>query len=295
LVPMLEETLLKPVAGETSDASDTSSNDSNSETVSKPLPDESSNSNDPVKYKTFSCLFLARNSQNDVCSATYISVSEETKTYLVCRFPVEMNLDNSGRPVPMYDILGIQNVTFSQNKMSSLVGSEIPNYIVIDEGGLKKLAGLKKGMTIDLPYEIKYLNPEYAGIPEELLGDEHYITITPGKIVLDENNIGMIFNSIKDENIIDYSFQQTMCLSILKQFSSSKAYATDLIIQKKLFDSVETNIQYKDIAELAKLFFALGEYKEVNMVYPTTYEFTAPDVILPNWDAGIKQINRVGK
>lgn len=289
LVPFMEDTLLAPVIGDVSETSEQVSEES-----SLPAEEPSEESSEPVseiEYRNFSCFVFTKNSMGSVCSALYIDIDEKTQKYLVCRIPVTMYLDNSGKNVPIYNLLGASDDSYSVKKLSSVVGKDVDYYISVDASFFASLEQTVPGTFVELAYPIKYLDPVFEAIPESQRNEEHYIHLEIGRNPLTAQNAAHILDSVKAEGEIDFAFQQSMCLSVLKQLASADAFATDLITQKKLFDAVSTNIPYEKVAILSELFFAYSSYEQLYISYPTTYDYAYPDIPIPNWTEGIKAIN----
>ena len=113
------------------------------------------------------------------------------------------------------------------------------------------LASLKNDLTVTLPYDVKFLNPDFSVIPESQRSDEHYITVNAGKVTLTGTNAAGIFplDSQQSEDAKDYRFQRSMGNALIKQICSDTKFTTDLVAQKKLFASpFDTNMSYSEFS-----------------------------------------------
>ena len=129
LIPKLEDAVLKPIFNETSDGAETSDSEASANISDISAGEtEVSNPTVPVEDTVFDCLFITKNDANDVCSAVYVYASKQSGSYVLCSFPVDMNLDNSGRNVPLYDLLGAQTTDYDVKKLSALVGHDVGYY-----------------------------------------------------------------------------------------------------------------------------------------------------------------------
>lgn len=293
LIPKLEDAVLKPIFNETS--GDTEVSDSEvSATISDVSADEAEVSDPtvPADNTVFDCLFITKNDVNDVCSAVYVYASKKSGSYVLCSFPVDMNLDNSGRNVPLYDLLGAQTTDYNVKKLSALVGHDVKYYAVAQTSTVTGLASLKGDLTVTLPYDVKFLNPDFSVIPESQRSDEHYITVNAGKVTLTEANAAGIFNSHKSEDTVDYSFQRSMGTALIKQICSDTKFTTDLVAQKKLFDLFETNMPYSEFSELSRLIFSYATAKQTTIDYPTVQDYSDNNVSIPDWAKGISLIEQ---
>lgn len=289
LVPMLENAVLKPIFSETSDSS-TVSEPEVSDYSDEPVSNEVSGSITLPEDTVFDCIFIAKNSAGHACSVMYVYASKQNSSYVICTIPVSMMLDNGGRNVPLYDLIGSQSTDYAVKKLSALIGHDVTSYAVIDASGIAKIASLKADITVDIPYDAKFLNPDFSIIPESQRSEEHYITVKAGKVTLSEINAAGIFESSRDSEKTDYSFQQSMSLSILKQICSDTKFTTDLVAQKKLHSAFDTNLDYNDFSELSRLIFSYATAKQNVISYPTSKDYSSADSVVPDWDKGIGMI-----
>ena len=293
LIPKLEDAVLKPIFNETSDGTETSDSE-----VSANISDNSAGETEvsdpavPVEDTVFDCLFITKNDANDVCSAVYVYASKQSGSYVLCSFPVDMNLDNSGRNVPLYDLLGAQTTDYDIKKLSALVGHDVRYYAVVKTSTVVGLASLKNDLTVTLPYDVKFLNPDFSVIPESQRSDEHYITVNAGKVTLTETNAAGIFNSQQSEDAKDYRFQRSMGTALIKQICSDTKFTTDLVAQKKLFDLFDTNMPYSEFSELSRLIFSYATAKQTTIDYPMVQDYSDNNVSIPDWAKGISLIDQ---
>ena len=293
LVPKLEDSVLKPIFNETSGSSETSESEVSAYNgEASAVENEVSDPIVTVEDTVFECLFIAENDANDVCSAVYVYASKQSGSYVLCSFPVEMNLDNSGRNVPLYDLLGAQTTEYDVKKLSALVGHDVGYYAVAKTSTIVGLASLKNDLTVTLTYDVKFLNPDFSVIPESQRSDEHYITVNAGTITLTETNAAGIYNSQKSEDVKDYGFQRTMGTALVKQLCSDTKFATDLVAQKKLFDLFDTNMTYSEFSELSRLIFSYATAKQTTIDYPTVQVYSDSVVSIPDWAKGISLIDQ---
>ncbi len=190
LIPILEGTVLKPIFGETDVSESTYSEPEASSTPSEVSTPASEVSESPLVTEdtVFDCLFISKNEAGHVCSAIYVYASKQKNLYFTCTLPVDMCLDNGGRNVPLYDLIGSQSTDYAVKKLSALIGHDVENYAVLTSESISKLASLKSDITVDLPYEVKFLNPDFEVIPESQRLEEHYIKLKTVKVTLSESN-----------------------------------------------------------------------------------------------------------
>ena len=60
--------------------------------------EETSEPDKKEEFDSLSCVFATRNSAGDLCSLIYIGISEEKRTYVICRIPVDITIDVDGVP-----------------------------------------------------------------------------------------------------------------------------------------------------------------------------------------------------
>jgi len=290
LIPILEDSVLKPIFNETDVSEDGTSEPetSTSSEVSVPQSDVSESSQPPVAEDTvFDCIFMAKDEAGHVSSVIYAYASKQNNSYFVCSLPVNMCLNSGGRYVPIYDLLGSQSTDYAVKRLSALIGHDVKNYAVLKAEAFARLAALKTDISVDLTYDVKFLNPDFAFIPDDQRLEEHYITLNAGKVTLSESNAVGLINSQKSEDAVDHTFQQSMAMSVFKQVCSDTKFATDLVAQKKIHALFETNLSYADFSELSRLIFSYATAKQTEMTYPTS---RAMESVIPDWAAAISSI-----
>ena len=259
--------------------------------------DSSEETSQPVvteEYDSFGCVFAAKNASGDVCSLVYVGVSEEHKSYVMCRIPVDMTIDVGGIPKKLYSLIGSNGNDYMLKKISPLVGKDIAYYVTCDDKTFKSLAAFaaknKFQFNVDLSYPIRYLDPDFAGIvdPSE---EEYYITIPAGRTTLTEQNAVEIFESVREEGVVNYTFQESMGLSLLRQLVSLDGIADNVGFLDTLKSSVSTNVPVSELLRYAALLFSYNNYNVTHITYPTMQDYANPEVRTPNWSAGINQIN----
>lgn len=290
LIPILEDSVLKPIFNETEVSKDSTSEPDVSSTdseVSIPQGDVSESPQPSVEDTVFDCLFISKDEAGHVCSVIYAYASKQNNSYFVCSLPVNMCLNSSGRYVPIYDLLGSQSTDYAVKRLSALIGHDVKNYAVLKAESFARLTALKSDINVDLTYDVKFLNPDFAFIPDDQRLEEHYITLKAGKITLSESNAIGLINSQKSEDAVDYAFQQSMAASVFKQVCSDTKFTTDLVAQKKIHALFETNLSYADFSELSRLIFSYATAKQTEMTYPTS---RAMESVIPDWAAAISAI-----
>lgn len=290
LVPMLEDAVLKPIFSETENSKESSEPDISNSSEEPSDSFEVSGGITPSEDISFDCLFIAKNSAGHACSVVYAYASKQSGSYVLCTIPVDMKLDNGGRNVPLYDLIGSQSVDYAVKKLSALIGHDVKNYAVVDSNGIATIASLKNDISVDIPYDARFINPDFSIIPESQRSEEHYITVKAGKVTLNESNALGIFNSLRDESKIDYAFQQSMGLAMLKQICSDTKFSTDLVAQKKLHSVFDTNLSYSDFSELSRLIFSYATAKQTSVTYPTSKDYSSENSVIPDWAKGIDMI-----
>ncbi len=294
LVPKFEDVVLKPVFNsdvsvepeisvpDESTPSDVSDTVSDTSDVSTPPATE----NDTV----FDCLFFTKNSKGHICSVVYAYASQQKNNYVICNLPVDMYLSNGDQMTPLYELIGSKSVDYAVKKISAIIGHDVKYYAFFKNNSISQITTLKNDITFDIPYDIKYLDPDFASIPEDQRNDSHYITIKAGKKTLNSSNIMTFFNCQRDEKKVEYSLQQSMMFSVVKQLFSDQKFSTDLVSQKKLHGYFDTNIPYNEFSELSDLIFSFKTAKQSDFTYPTYTGFG--NYIVPDWESGISEISK---
>ncbi len=251
---------------------------------------------------TFDCIIAAKNDSGNICSLIYVSISEKDKTYTVCRIPVDVhvnvNIDSDHNVYRSLSAqLGSSNEEYLLNKISPLVGKEIKHYIICTTASYEAFASAAEkanaAITVNLPYQVRYLDPIYADI--ENPGDEHYKTLS-GSVTLDPENIGPVFNSYADDKSVnDYSFQDvTLGMNLFTGMVSLSELGSDTTQLSKLHASVRTDIPLSDVLKYSVLLFSYSDYTVKQLVYPTAYysgNNNKVTVKVPNWEKGIKELS----
>ncbi len=280
-------------------AEESSAPEDASQAMNESVDDERSSSEETSQpavteeFDSFGCIFASKNASGDVCSMVYVGISEENKTYVVCSIPVDVSLDVGGVPKKLYSLIGSNGSDYMLKKISPLIGRDVDHYVVCDADTYKTLASLaaKNGLplTVDLSYSVRYLDPDFAGIANP--SEEYFITIPAGRTTLTEQNAAQIFGSSREEGSINYTFQESMGLSVLRQLASFAGGAENVGFLDSLRASVSTNVPVSDLMKYAALFFSYNDYKVTNITYPTMQDYNNPGMRTPNWSAGINQIN----
>ncbi|MGI6715907.1 MAG: hypothetical protein ACOX3X_01760 [Eubacteriales bacterium] len=280
--------------------------DESSQETSNNTPDTSDNSDvsgsensgDPIveEYETFSCIFVSKNKSGHICSVVYVEVIEETKKYITCRIPVDIYLDDNGVPKLLYELLGKNDPSYMLKKISPLIGKDVDYYIIFDGDTYKTVAKMSekagKPISVDLTYEVKYVDPVFLDIitPGEPIPEEYYITLPVGKAALTETNAAEIFNSLREGDVISYTFQESMGLSVLRQLVSIGNIATNIDSLTTFFNSTKTNVPVSSLQRYGTLLFAYSDYTNIHITYPTMNDYESPDMKIADWTNGTKQI-----
>ena len=291
-LPDIEEAVFgNDESREEEDASEVISVSSESKEVSS---EETSQPAVTEEYDSFDCIFAAKNASGDVCSLIYVGISEEHKSYVMCRIPVDMTVDVGGIPKKLYSLVGSNGNDYMIKKISPLVGKDVDYYVACDDKTFKSLAAFaaknKYQFNVDLSYPIRYLDPDFAGIadPDD---EEYYITIPAGRATLTEQNAVEIFESVREDGVVNYTFQESMGLSLLRQLVSLDGIAGNVSFLDTLKSSVSTNVPVSELLRYASLLFSYNTYNVTHITYPTMQDYANPDIRTPNWSAGINQIN----
>ncbi|NLN55785.1 MAG: hypothetical protein GX148_05730 [Clostridiales bacterium] len=269
---------------DTSEESEESGNESSQETSSEEESD------------TFSCLFASKNKQGDICSLVYVEVIKETQKYITCRIPVDIYLDDSGVPKLLYELLGKKDTSYLLNKISPLIGKDVDYYVICSGDTYKTVAKITetsgKSVSVDLTYEVRYIDPDFADLvtPGEVVPEEYIITLPIGKVALTETNAAEIFNSLREGDQKNYAFQESMGLSVFRQVMSAGEFSENIETLTSFYNAVQTNIPISDLARYSSLLFAYSTYGNTHITYPTIYDYTSPDMKIADWSNGIKQI-----
>ncbi len=273
-----------------------------SETVSEPSAPEDESGEETSEefsgeeqYDVFSCIFASKNEKGDICSLIYVEALEETQKYITCRIPVDIYLDDSGVPKLLCELMGDNDADYMIKKISPLIGRDVDFYIICDGETYKTAAKTAEkagsAITVDLTYEIRYIDPDFAGvITSEEATDEYYITLPVGKTALTETNAVYIFNSLREGDAAGYPFQESMGLSVFRQIASVGAFSSNIETLTTFYNSVRTNIPVAELSRYAGLLFAYSSYGNTHITYPTTFDYNSPEMKIADWSNGIKQI-----
>ncbi len=259
--------------------------------------DTSAETSDPdpvVKDNVFDCIIAAKNDSGAVCSLIYVSVSELNKTYTVCRIPVDLHVKDNSIYRVLSTQLGSNNEEYLLKKLSPLVGKEIKHYIICNTASFEAIISAaekaKKTITVNLPYQVRYLRPEYAEFDEKY--EEYYTTIS-GSVELTPENIAAIFNSYADDQSVgDYYFQDaTLGMNVFVGLVSLTGLGTDTNALGKLHAAVRTDIPLSDVLKYSRMLFSYSEYNVKQLTYPSAYySSNKVTVKVPNWEKGIKDL-----
>ena len=256
--------------------------------------EETSEPDKKEEFDSLSCVFATRNSAGDLCSLIYIGISEEKRTYVICRIPVDITIDVDGVPKKFYSLLGLNSNDYMVRKISPLIGKEVKYYITCDAKTYKALPSFatKKStqFIVDLTYPVRYLDPDFAGLIDDP-PEEYYITIPAGRVTLSSQNAVQLLDAAQEEGVKNYTFQEAMGLSLFRQIMSLSGVSDNVGLLDTLRASVSTNIPVADMLKYASLLFSYDDYTVININYPTMQNYANPDIKTPNWSSGINQIN----
>ncbi len=281
-----DESQVSEEASETINVSKISEQSSTGETSEPEVKEE---------FDSFNCILATRNSVGDVCSLLYVGISEENRTYVVCRIPVDMTIDVDGVPKKLHTLIGLNSNDYLLRKISPLIGKDVKYYIACDGKTYKSLPAFaaKKSAqyNIDLTYPVRYLDPDFAGVVTDDPPDEYYITIPAGRVTLTDQNAAQILDSEKEGDTSGYTFQESMGLSLFRQTVSLTGVGDNVSLLDMLRSSVSTNVPVAEMLKYAALLFSYNDYTVININYPTMQSYANPDIKTPNWSSGINQIN----
>jgi anionic cell wall polymer biosynthesis LytR-Cps2A-Psr (LCP) family protein len=116
-----------------------------------------------------------------------------------------------------------------------------------------------------------------------------------GNTALTETNAGEIFNYIKEGDVKDYAFQESLGLAVFKQISSISSFTSNIEVMTALYNSVQTNVPISELSRYASLLFAHSSYNDKAMTYPTTNDYSSTNMKIPDWSNGINQIKSAEK
>ncbi|MFA7098518.1 MAG: hypothetical protein WC143_00375 [Eubacteriales bacterium] len=278
---------------DTSDQSGESGQSGESEQPSED-PGTSGETSSEEEGKVYSFVFASKNTGGHIASLIYVEILEKAQKYITCRIPVDIYINDNGVPRKLCELLGKNDNEYLLKKISPLVGRDIDFFMVWDGDSYKAAAGIAEksnaSMSIDLPYQVKYLDPDFIEIidPDDI-PEEYYITLPPGKTPLTESNAGYIFNSSREEDM-NYAFQESMGVSVFRQLFSLDFLADNIETVTSLFGSVRSNIPVAGVMKYAGLLFSYSSYGGVHITYPTVYDYNSPDMKIADWPNGIRQI-----
>ena len=270
LIPSVESALLGP-ADESVDVSDDASDSgdvSRDDNVSDLPPAENG--------EEVSCLFVGTNDDGRICSLIVTRVSEDRKIYLSSNISASTYVaygsdDNGQRYAPLYDILAGRDIGYISSVISGLVGFDIDFCFVSDPSDIGEITALHDGITVNIPYEIRYLLPEFSGLPEEELSDEHYDIIPAGSVVLNAHNCESILNALptgQEPYTYDYSVQSTVYYTVFNSLFARTDIGESDNLLIELSDISETNAQLGDVLKYGPYLFSNSVYTNRNVEYP---------------------------
>lgn len=238
-----------------------------------------------AKGDIFTALITCESESGSVLASAFIDANGQTKRFVYCRIPANATVyGESGVLAPVSDMFSENGASSVTSCVTAMTGVQTDYFLAVRRSTLPVLVSMMQGAYFDLSFDIKYVNPAYAGFtPTEGEGypDDYYVFIPQGRIALDESTLSQLLAYNPNLDGSEYNtVYLSICRTLITQFFTSQVQNvknTDRLAV--LLAACRTNITSDDVSKHLDTIFTYSTYQLKEMDYPTR-----------NWQNAVKTI-----
>ncbi len=143
---------------------------------------------------------------NELINAKFLCVNEETGKLVFETIPVESSLTVNGYTRSVKEVYASNGEKYLCGKLQYVLGVNVRGYVVLDTESMNRFftetticKDNEIEITCNLPYEVKYEDPEMKEYNEQNPDDIQYVTLA-GEAVLTPENATAIFTEIPEDS-----------------------------------------------------------------------------------------------